>query len=221
MSNLGLIQSMHNQTKRDYVQRVVEFDKADCAAVAKKFGSDYWDGERQYGYGGYKYDGRWLPLAKKLATHFDLKPGHKILDVGCGKGFLLHEFTQVVPGVEITGLDISKYAIENAKPEVADFLFHGNADKLPFEDNQFDAVISLGTLHNLEVDRVFSAVKEIMRVSKTNRNYIMVESWRNQKEKTNLLYWQLTCESFLSVKSWEWLYRQCNYKGDWDFIFFE
>ena len=212
---------MHNQTKRNYVQRVVEFDKANCAAVAKQFGPDYWDGERQYGYGGYKYDGRWLPLAKKLASHFDLKPKHKILDVGCGKGFLLYELTQAVPGIKITGLDISKYAIENAKPEVANFLVHGTADQLPFKDNEFDAVISLGTLHNLELKRVFSAVKEIMRVSKSDRNYIMVESWRNQKEKTNLLYWQLTCESFLPVKSWEWLYHQCNYRGDWDFIFFE
>ena len=134
MPNLGLMQSMHNKTKRDYVARVVEFDKAECAVVAKKFGADYWDGERQYGYGGYKYDGRWLPLAENLASHFNLKPGQKILDVGCGKGFLLHEFRQAVAGIEVTGLDISQYAIDNAKPEIKCSLFQGSAEKLPFED---------------------------------------------------------------------------------------
>lgn len=221
MPNLGLMQSMHNKTKRDYVARVVEFDKAECAVVAKKFGADYWDGERQYGYGGYKYDGRWLPLAENLASHFNLKPGQKILDVGCGKGFLLHEFTQAVPGIEVTGLDISQYAIDNAKPEIKCSLFQGSAEKLPFEDNEFDAVVSLGALHNLEIDRVFCAIREIMRVCKTDCSYIMVESWRNQREKANLLYWQLTCESFLSVETWEWVYSECGYKGDWDFIFFE
>jgi SAM-dependent methyltransferase len=221
MPFLGLMQDMHSSTKRDYVQRVVEFNKAKCAYISKKYGYDYWDGERQYGYGGYKYDGRWLSLAKKLASHFGLKSGDKVLDVGCGKGFLLYELLQAVDGISITGLDISNYAIENCKEEVSNNLILGKADELPFADNEFDAVISLGTLHNLPIDKLYNAISEIVRVSKTNRNYIMVESWRNEEERANLLYWQLTCESFFSTESWEWIFHHRGYTGDWDFIFFE
>src|SRR5450755_2243575 len=108
MSQIDFIQKLHKGTSRNYVQRVVEFDKAECATVANQYGKDYWDGERQYGYGGMKYDGRWLPLAQEIATHYGLKPGDKILDIGCGKGFLLHEFTRAVPGVEVAGLDVSQ-----------------------------------------------------------------------------------------------------------------
>ena len=221
MPYLGLIQQMHNATKRNYVQRVVEFDKATCATIAKKFDFEYWDGERQYGYGGYHYDGRWLPVAQKLITHFDLKSGSKLLDIGCGKGYLLYEFKKLIPDIEVVGVDISGYAIRNAKEEVKQDMLIGSADDLPFPDNEFDAVVSLGTLHNLPVNLVFDAVREVTRVCKSTSSYIMVESWRNQREKANLLYWQLTCEAFLAVETWEWLFKECNYQGDWDFIFFE
>lgn len=221
MPYLELIQQMHNATKRNYVQRVVEFDKATCATIAKKFDFEYWDGERQYGYGGYHYDGRWLPVAQKLITHFDLKSGSKLLDIGCGKGYLLYEFKKLIPDIEVVGVDISGYAIRNAKEEVKQDLLIGSAHDLPFSDDEFDAVVSLGTLHNLPVNLVFDAVTEITRVCKSTSSYIMVESWRNQKEKANLLYWQLTCEAFLAVETWEWLFKECDYQGDWDFIFFE
>ena len=221
MSNLNLMQQMHKKTKRNYIQRVTEFDKAECAGIAKQFGSDYWDGQRQFGYGGYNYDGRWLPLAKNLAAVYNLQAGQRLLDIGCGKGYLLYELTKVVPGLQVTGLDISKYAIDNAKEEVKGNLIQGDAVKLPFPTNDFDVVISLGTLHNLKIEDVFKAIKEINRVSVKDKAYIMVESWRSETEKTNLLYWQLTCETFLSVDSWEWVLSECGYRGDWDFIFFE
>ncbi len=115
MANVDFIGPLHNRTKRDYVGRVVQYDKANCSEIAKKYGQDYWDGERQYGYGGYRYDGRWLPIAEAMAKHYGLKAGDRILDVGCGKGFLLHEFTRAVPGVHVEGIDISDYAIANAK----------------------------------------------------------------------------------------------------------
>lgn len=217
---IDFMNEQHNNTKRDYVARVVNYNKAECAKVAKLFSKDYWDGERQYGYGGYHYDGRWRNVAEKITKHYNLQPGQKVLDVGCGKAYLLYELTQVVPGLEVCGLDISSYGIENAKPEMKQYLKQGSAEKLPFADNSFDLVISLGTLHNLYLFDLVQAIREIERVSKKN-SYIMVESYRDEEEKANLLYWQLTCEAFFSVAEWEWLYQQNGYTGDYGFIFFE
>ena len=124
MAYVDFVLKLHRSTKREYVARVVEHDKAECATVAKQYGKDYWDGDRKYGYGGYYYDGRWLPIAQDMARHYGIKAGEKILDVGCGKGFLLYEFTQAVPGVEVAGIDISEYAIENSKEEFRQLLLH-------------------------------------------------------------------------------------------------
>jgi protein-L-isoaspartate(D-aspartate) O-methyltransferase len=220
MAEIDFVTSLHKSTKRDYIGRVNEADKAECAAIAKRFGKDYWDGDRKYGYGGYRYDGRWRSVAERMAEHYCLKPDDKILDVGCGKGFLLYEFTQVVPGIEIAGIDISDYAIENAKPEIKAFLKCGLAQELPYEDKAFDFVYSLTTLHNLYIYDVKAAIQHIERVSR-GKSYIMVESYRDEREKANLLYWQLTCESFNTPQEWEWLFREWGYTEDWGFIFFE
>jgi SAM-dependent methyltransferase len=214
-----LVQALSASTKRDYVARVVEFDKAECAAVAGAYGQEYWDGDRRYGYGGYRYDGRWRPLAEELARRYDLRAGSRVLDVGCGKGYLLYELTQVVPGIEVTGLDISTYAIEHAKEEVRDRLIAGDAATLPFADKSFDFVVSLGTFHNLPVAKLFAALAELERV-RTGDAYLMVEAYRNEREKVNLLYWQLTCKSFYSDTDWEWLYQRAGYTGDFGFIYF-
>lgn len=220
MAYIDFVSDLHKSTKRDYVARVISDDKAACARVAKQYGYDYWDGERCYGYGGYRYDGRWRVVAEKMAKHYQLKAGDKVLDVGCGMAHLLYELTQVVPGLIVRGLDISEYALEHAKEEVRPFLQKGMAQELPFDDNEFDLVISLTTLHNLKVFDLKKAVQEIERVSKGN-SYIMVESFRNDEEEVNMLYWQLTCASYYSVEEWEWLYREWGYTGDYSFIFFE
>ncbi len=221
MAYVDFLMELHKSTSRDYVQRVVDFDKAECSEVAIQYGKDYWDGERQYGYGGYKYDGRQRATAEKLAAHYGIKPGDKILDVGCGKGYLLYEFTQVVPGVEVAGLDISTYAIENSKEEVRPFLKQGNAVSLPFDDDSFDFIITITTLHNLYNYELQEAVREIERVGKGKKKHIIVESYRNEKEKANLLYWQLTCRSFYTPKEWEWVMDQNGYTGDYSYIVFE
>ena len=220
MAHLDFISIVHKKTTRNYVERVVQHDKAECAAIAKRFDQEYWDGERQHGYGGYRYDGRWRPVAEAMAKHYDLQPGQKILDIGCGKGFLLYEFSQVVPGIEVVGLDISQYAIDNAKGEVRPFLVQGLAQELPFADNYFDLVYSITTLHNLYIYNLKKAVMEINRVSKHN-SHIAVEAYRNEREKANLLYWQLTCECFFTPDEWQWLYSEWDYKGDYSFIYFE
>ena len=211
MAYVDFVMKLHLSTKRDYVQRVVEYDKADCAVVAKQYGKDYWDGDRRYGYGGYKYDGRWRPIAKEMAKHYGIKSGDKILDIGCGKGYLLYEFTQVVPGVEVAGVDISEYGIENSKEEVKPFLKVGSAVSLDFPDNSFDFVVTLGTFHNLYNYDLRQAIMEVERVGKREKKHIMVESYRNESEMANLLYWQLTCQSFRNPKEWEWELEQAGY----------
>jgi ubiquinone/menaquinone biosynthesis C-methylase UbiE len=220
MAYIDFIPALHQSTKRDYMERVTMYDKAACAEKAKQWGYDYWDGDRKYGFGGYKYDGRWRPVAEEMARHYRLKAGDRILDVGCGKAFLLHELTQVRPGVEVAGVDISEYAIEHAKEEVKAFLRPGHARKLPYDDNSFDFVLSLNTLHNLEIYDLFSAIKEIERVGRRNK-YIVVESYRNERERVNMLYWQLTCASFYRPEEWQWIFEQCGYSGDYGFIYFE
>jgi protein-L-isoaspartate(D-aspartate) O-methyltransferase len=220
LAYVDFITKVHTSTKRNYVERVVEYDKAECATIAKHYGKDYWDGDRKYGYGGYRYDGRWRPIAEKMAQYYGLKSGDKILDVGCGKGYLLYELTQAVPGIEIVGLDISEYAIKNAKEEVKLFLQAGNATALPYPDNTFDFVVSILTLHNLYNYELQQALQEIERVGKQNK-YIVVESYRNEQEKVNLLYWQLTCQSFYTPQEWEWFFKQSGYTGDYGCIFFE
>ncbi len=220
MAYIDFISELHKSTKRDYVGRVTSGDKAECAAVAKRYGYDYWDGDRKYGYGGYRYDGRWRGVAQRIADHYQLRPGQKVLDVGCGMAHLLYELTRAVPGIEVTGVDISQYALEHAKEEVRGRLQYGKAQELPFADNEFDLVISLTTLHNLKIFDLKKAVQEIERVSKGN-SYIVVESFRNDREEVNMLYWQLTCASYYAVDEWEWLYRQWGYTGDYSFIYFE
>jgi ubiquinone/menaquinone biosynthesis C-methylase UbiE len=220
MASVDFVSLIHKSTKRDYLARVTEFPKAEAAQLAKQWAYDYWDGDRKVGYGGMRYDGRWRKVADAMAAHYGLKAGDKVLDIGCGKGFLLYDLTQAVPGLEVRGLDISTYAIEHAKPEVQDRLVPGTAAKLPFADGEFDLVISINTLHNLYCYDLDAALREMQRVGRQHR-YLCVESYRNEVEKVNLMYWQLTCEAFCTPAEWEWWFRQTGYTGDYSFIYFE
>jgi ubiquinone/menaquinone biosynthesis C-methylase UbiE len=220
MAYLDFVSAVHKSTKRDYLARVNEFPKAKAAEIARKFDFDYWDGDRKIGYGGFRYDGRWRKVAKAMAEHYGIKPGDKILDVGCGKGFLLYDFTQEVPGVVVKGIDISSYAIDHSKEEIRDSLQVGSANSLPFPDHEFDLVVSINTVHNLYCYDLEKALMEIERVGKKHK-YICVESYRNEEEKVNLLYWQLTCEAFNTPEEWQWWFRKTGYTGDHSFIYFE
>jgi ubiquinone/menaquinone biosynthesis C-methylase UbiE len=220
MAHVDFVTRLHKSTARDYLGRVNAQDKAACAEIALCWGEDYWDGERHLGYGGYRYDGRWRAVAQSMVDYYRLSDDARILDVGCGKGFLLYEFTQVLPHVRVAGLDISQYALDNAKEEVRSDLVLGTAAKLPWDDDSFDLVVSVNALHNLYNYELWTALKEIERVGKQAK-HITVESYRTEREKVNLLYWQLTCRAFLSRREWEWLFEQAGYTGDWGFIFFE
>lgn len=222
MAYIDFMSPLHKATKRDYLARVndPEYPKAKAAELAKQWGYDYWDGDRRINYGGYKYiPGRWAPVAKMMIDHYNLKPGDSVLDVGCGKGFLLVELALALPGLRVYGLDISEYAIEHAHPDVKRRIRNGNAAKLPFRDKQIDLIFSINTLHNLCNRDLNAALREIERVGK--KKYICVESYRNESEKTNLLYWQVTCEQFNSQDDWLWWFEATNYVGDYSFIFFE
>ena len=223
MQNIDFMSSLHKRTKRDYLKRVndPEFPKYKAASLAKKFDFDYWDGDRRICYGGYKYiEGRWIKVAEALNKFYKLPENAKILDIGCGKGYLLYDFLKILPNAHIYGLDISQYALENSKTEVRDKLKLGNAKELPFDNNFFDLVISINTLHCLEAPQLFSALKEMERVGNSHK-YLCVESYRNEVEKANLLYWQVSCEAFNTPEEWLWWFKQTGYKGDYSFIYFE
>jgi protein-L-isoaspartate(D-aspartate) O-methyltransferase len=220
MAHLDFISPIHTRTPRNYLSRVVGVDKAECAAVARRFDKDYWDGDRQHGYGGYRYDGRWRPFAEMLVKHYGLQPGQRVLDVGCGKGFLLYDFLQTVPGLQVAGIDVSAYAIGHSPPEVRPFLRLGDAVELPWPDQSFDLVVSINTLHNLYNYRLVQALREIERVGRGGK-YIVVDAYRDEREKVNLLYWQLTCVCFYTPREWEWLFEQSGYRGDYGFVFYQ
>ena len=220
MSRIDFVQQLHTSTNRDYIGRILEDDKADCAQVALAWGEDYWDGNRKYGYGGYRYDGRWRTVAEAMIKHYNLSPGARILDVGCGKAFLLHEFNQIVPDSSVHGIDISHYALIHSKEEVRPYLVRSNAISLPFPDHHFDLVYSINTLHNLQNFELDAALGEIERVARGPR-HITVESYQTERQKMNLLYWQLTCRSFYSPDEWEWFFARSGYSGDYSYIFFD
>jgi len=216
---MNVVTPLHKRTKRDYIARMVD-DKVHCMLKAKEYEVDYWDGDRRYGYGGYRYDGRWKPIAQQLIDQYRLGPNARILDVGCGKAHLLHELKQLLPDADVTGFDISEHGLADAPVAIRPYLFRYRAqDPYPWGDKHFDLVISFGTLHNLRLFELETAVKEIERVGK--QKFIMVESYRNELEQFNLQCWALTAEAFFDTAEWIWLYRHFGYTGDYEFIYFE
>ncbi len=215
---LEIVTPLHKKTSRDYIGRMSD-DKACCMSKAREYGYDYWDGDRRFGYGGYKYDGRWEIVARKLIETYNLKDDASILDLGCGKGFLLHEFKKFLPNARIVGLDISQYAIDNSKEEIREHLEQFDiSNNLEFSENEFDLAYSITTFHNLKNFALKTAIKEIERVA--HEKYIMVEAYRNEEEFFNLQCWALTCEAFLRPEEWLWLYEEYGYTGDYEFIYF-
>ena len=218
---IDFISKLHKSTKRNYLSRVTDkkYPKPFAAKLAKKWGYHYWDGSRKINYGGYKYiEGRWYSVIRKMISHYKLKKDAKILDVGCGKGFFLKDFQNILPDAKLFGLDISKYAIKRSPKSIKHNLTLGNSTKLPWKNNYFDLVVSFNTFHNLYNFELSKSLEEFERVGK--KKYLCVETYKNEREKMNLLYWQVTCESFCTPEEWDWWFKKSKYKGDYSFIYF-
>jgi SAM-dependent methyltransferase len=217
---LNIVTPLHQATKRDYLGRMND-DKVACMMKAKEYEFDYWDGDRRFGYGGYRFiEGRWKPVAQALIDIYGLTNESSVLDVGCGKAFLLYEMKKLLPGLKVAGFDISKHGLAEAKEEVRPYLFNYRAqDPYPFGDKSFDLVITLGCFHNLRVFELQTALREVERVGK--QAYVMLEGYRNELELFNLECWALTAESLFHTSEWIWLYEHFGYTGDYEFIYFE
>ncbi len=185
-------------------------------ALAMQFGKEYFDGPREQGYGGYVYDGRWRAVSQRLKERYKLQEGSKFLDVGCAKGFLMHDLQEACSGIEVYGLDISAYAKERALPSVQERITLGNCDCLPYPDDFFDACVAINTIHNLDADGCRRAISELMRVTKNKRNiFVQVDAYCTPEEKEMFEIWMLTAKTYLQPEEWEALFDELGYVGDY------
>lgn len=216
MGNLGQeidILKNYPKSNRDLKERL-ESKSEESRALARKFGFDYFDGDRSHGYGGFNYSPRfWQPVIPTIVSEYRIRPGSKVLDVGCAKGFFLYDLSLAISGVEIAGIDISEYAIRNSKIEVRPFLQIGNATKLPFQDDYFDFVMSINTIHNLDRKDCALALQEIERVSK-GKSFVTVDAYRDAAEKERMEAWNLTALTIMSVNEWKDFFTEVGYTGD-------
>lgn len=214
MAEVDLLRALP-RTKRNIKAREDGKDP-EVVAEACKFGEMYFDGPREYGYGGYRYDGRWRPVARDIIAHFHLAPGMRVLDVGCAKGFLVHDLMQELPGLEVFGLDISAYALLNCQPETVGRLHLGSADDLPFPDDSFDCVLSINTIHNFDRDGAKRALGEMERVVRgEGRTFVQVDAYLTPEQKALFESWVLTARFHDYPEAWLQLFEEAGYTGDW------
>lgn len=202
------------RTKRNVAERGQE-KTAEDRRIARQFGKDFFDGDRRHGYGGFNYLPRfWQPVVPTMQKHFDLHAGSSLLDVGCGKGFMIHDFAALIPGITVKGVDISSYAIEHAIEDMKPHVQVADAKKLPFADKSFDVVISINTVHNLERAECGQALREIERVARKGA-FITVDAYHDEDEKQRMLAWNLTGLTIMHVDDWKEFFREVGYTGDY------
>jgi len=213
MSEINLL-DRYPQTKRPIDERGA-FIKEEHRQIARQFGQEYFDGDRLHGYGGYSYHPRfWQETVKRFAEFYGLTNEARVLDVGCAKGYMLHDFKELLPGLTVAGVDVSEYALEHSLESVRPYLQIGNAKVLPFPNNFFDLVISINTVHNLNFEDCRRALKEIQRVSK-GTTFVTMDAWRTQEERERLLKWNLTALTYMDVRDWKHMFTEVDYTGDY------
>ncbi len=201
-------------TKRNVKERGMAKTERD-RIIARRFGKDFFDGDRRHGYGGYYYNIRfWQPVIPTFKKHFGLTSSSSLLDIGCGKGFMLHDFAELIPGIKVKGIDISEYAIENAIEDMKPHVQIANAKELPFENDSFDVVISINTVHNLEREECAQALREIECVSR-GKSFITVDAYQNDEEKELMLAWNLTGRTIMHMDEWKDFFKEVGYTGDY------
>ena len=202
------------KSKRNLVERVKEKTE-EVRAIARRFGKEFFDGDRNQGYGGFTYNAKfWQPVIPDFIKFWGLNSKSSVLDVGCAKGFMLYDLSKLIPGINLRGIDVSEYAINNSVPEIRNLIQVANAKKIPFPDNSFDVVISINTIHNLERAECAEALREITRVSK-KYSFITVDAYRNDEEKKKMYAWNLTARTIMSVKDWKSFFKEAGYTGDY------
>ncbi|MEI6149592.1 MAG: class I SAM-dependent methyltransferase [bacterium] len=202
------------KVKRDPAARASQKTPED-QAIARRFGKEFFDGDRRHGYGGYRYFPRfWQPVVPTFQKHFALTSTSSVLDVGCGKGFMLHDLAEMIPGITVRGVDVSEYAIQNVIEDMLPFVQQANATDLPFPDHSFDVVISINTVHNLERAPCAKALREIERVSR-GRSFVTVDAYRNDAEKELMWAWNLTAKTIMHVDEWKAFFKDVGYTGDY------
>lgn len=213
MAEIDLLEN-YPKTERKVEERGQEKTEED-RSIGRQFGKEYFDGDRRYGYGGYSYQPRfWQPVVPTFIEYYGLDDECTILDVGCAKGFMMKDFSDALPGIDIKGVDISKYAIEHALEQMKPNIQWANATNLPFEDKSFDLVISINTIHNLPLEECQQALKEIQRVSRRDA-FITVDAYRTPEEKKRMDDWNLTAQTYMSVDEWKKLFKAVGYEGDY------
>jgi ubiquinone/menaquinone biosynthesis C-methylase UbiE len=202
------------KTKRNVEDRGANKSEAD-RAVARRFDKEFFDGDRRHGYGGFNYHPRfWQPVIPTMQKHFGLTRSSSVLDVGCGKGFMMHDMAELIPGITVKGIDVSQYAIENAIDDMKPHVQVADAKQLPFEDASFDVVIAINTIHNLERDECADALREIERVKRRGA-FVTVDAYRTEDEKRRMYAWNLTARTIMSVDEWVAFFRKAGYTGDY------
>lgn len=202
------------RTKRNVAERGQTKTEED-RRIARQFGFDFFDGDRRHGYGGFNYMPRfWQPVAPTFQQHYGLHAGHSLLDVGCGKGFMLHDFALLIPGLVVEGIDVSAYVIEHAIEDMRAHVQVADAKRLPFGDKSFDVVVSINTIHNLARAECGQALREIERVARRGA-FITVDAYRSEEERERMLAWNLTAQTILHVDEWKAFFAEVGYTGDY------
>lgn len=202
------------RTKRNVEERGLSKTEAD-RALAREFGEAFFDGNRSHGYGGFSYNPRfWTPVIPTFREYFDLKAGDRVLDVGCAKGFMMHDMAALIPGLEVKGIDVSEYAIANVMDDMRGHVQVANAMSLPFADKSFDVVISINTIHNLAEADCATALKEIERVARRGA-FITVDAYFDEEQRQRMEAWNLTARTIMHGQAWEAFFDQVGYTGDY------